>query len=184
MVLLASPGHCPCESSTKVLTDTPLWCLTTLWWTTWSTVTWRISLQIREILVQRKPHSFTLPHISSSPTVMGIWVPRGTVPHGELPKQRWNQAREPALTSSWQYWCNLQETQWRPWKEGRNQKAPCLQDRQPRSATGVGIMHRRKCGKRIRMGFVKTCSYLLLSSTHEGVGMLCYLTSSPTQSLF
>lgn len=39
------------------------------------------------------------------------------IPHGQRgSKWRWRQARKAALTSSWQYCCNLQET---PWSWGR-----------------------------------------------------------------
>lgn len=44
------------------------------------------------------------------------------------------------------------------WKESGNQKAPCLQDRQPRGSVRVRIIHRREHGERIQMSFVKPCS--------------------------
>lgn len=61
------------------------------------------------------------------------------------------------------------------WKKGGSQKAPCLQDEQPGGTAGVGVTYRRERSERIRVGFVKPCSYLLFPNTREAVGMLCYL---------
>lgn len=144
------------------------------WWATWSTVAWRVSLQIWGILVRRNPPSFTLSYVSASPMVMGIWVPVGTVPRGEVQNVDGSRPGYQLLAILVQSAGSLMDL----WKEGGNQKACCLQDGQPGGAAEVGVTRRRERGERIQVGFVQLCSYLLLSSTRETLGMLCYLTTT------